>query len=141
MPKYYGTKQAKAAHQVEMAIMSMILGKSHQSHHESIDLLLICTDFISFPSKMCSQFTRITTIEQRRKYKTEFDNDYAEYMRLHADTERVSKRFAYLEESLKNETNNDQRYKVSFWGFSHRAYAIAHVYWRIPNWPTYHMFV
>lgn len=66
---------------------------------------------------MCSQFTRITTIEQRRKYKTEFDNDYAEYMRLHADTERVSKRFAYLEESLRNETNNDQRYKVGV-GFS-----------------------
>lgn len=60
----------------------------------------------------CSQFTRITTIEQRRKYKTEFDNDYAEYMRLHADTERVSKRFAYLEENLRNEMNNDQRYKV-----------------------------
>lgn len=59
-----------------------------------------------------SQFTRITSIEQRRKYKTEFDNDYAEYMRLHADTERVSKRFASLEESLRNEENNDQRYKV-----------------------------
>lgn len=59
-----------------------------------------------------SQFTRITSIEQRRRYKTEFDNDYEEYMRLHADTERVSRRFALLEESLRNEENNDQRYKV-----------------------------
>lgn len=95
-----------------MAIMSMILGKCQESHQS------ICCEFVlilfRFVSQMCSQFTRITTIEQRRKYKTEFDNDYAEYMRLHADTERVSKRFAYLEESLKNETNNDQRYKVTF---------------------------
>lgn len=59
-----------------------------------------------------SQFTRITTIDQRRQYKTEFDNDYAEYMRLHADTERISKRFTQLEERLRSEEHNDQRYKV-----------------------------
>lgn len=34
-------------------------------------------------------------------------------MRLHAETERVSRRFAQLEESLRNEVNNDQRHKVS----------------------------
>lgn len=60
-----------------------------------------------------SQFTRITSIEQRRRYKTEFDNDYSEYMLLHAENERVSKRFANLEESLKNEVHNDQKYKVN----------------------------
>lgn len=60
-----------------------------------------------------SQFTRITSIEQRRQYKTEFDKDYAEYMRLHAENERVSKRFAQLEESLRNTDHNEQRYKVS----------------------------
>lgn len=60
-----------------------------------------------------SQFTRITSIDQRRQYKTEFDNDYAEYMRLHADTERISKRFTQLEERLRSEENNDQRYKVN----------------------------
>lgn len=60
-----------------------------------------------------SQFTRIASIEQRRRYKTEFDNDYNEYMRLHAENERVSKRFAHLEESLKNEVHNDQKYKVN----------------------------
>lgn len=58
-----------------------------------------------------SQFTRITSIDQRRQYKTEFDNDYAEYMRLHADTERISKRFTQLEERLRSEEHNDQRYK------------------------------
>lgn len=34
-------------------------------------------------------------------------------MRLHAENERVSKRFAQLEESLRNTEHNDQRYKVS----------------------------
>lgn len=60
-----------------------------------------------------SQFTRITSIEQRRQYKTEFDKDYTEYMKLHAENERVSKRFAQLEESLRNTDHNEQRYKVS----------------------------
>lgn len=60
----------------------------------------------------CSQFTRITSIEQRRQYKTEFDKDYAEYMQLHAETQQVSRRFAQLDESLRNAKHNDTRYKV-----------------------------
>ncbi|XP_055316484.1 RNA polymerase II elongation factor Ell isoform X2 [Sitodiplosis mosellana] len=58
-----------------------------------------------------SQFTRITSIEQRRQYKTEFDKDYSDYMKLHAENERVSKRFAQLEESLRNTDHKNQRYK------------------------------
>lgn len=61
----------------------------------------------------CSDFTRITTIEQRRQYKTEFDNDYADYRRLHTVMENVSRRFAELEAQMRNEEHNDQRYKVS----------------------------
>lgn len=51
-------------------------------------------------------------MEQRRKYKTEFDNDYAEYRQLHAIMEKVSRRFAKLEEELRNEEHNDKKYKV-----------------------------
>lgn len=87
----------------------MILGKHRYNYEKEQQKLVRRILKIHF---ICSQFTRITTIEQRRQYKTEFDNDYAEYMRLHADTERVSKRFAYLEESLRNQVHNDQRYKV-----------------------------
>lgn len=60
-----------------------------------------------------SQFTRITSIEQRRQYKTEFDKDYSDYMKLHPEIERVSRRFAQLEESLRNTDHKNQRYKVS----------------------------
>lgn len=35
-------------------------------------------------------------------------------MKLHAENERVSRRFAQLEESLRNTDHNDQRYKVRF---------------------------
>lgn len=62
---------------------------------------------------ICSQYSRITSIEQRRRYKTEFDNDYAEYRRLHTDTVRVSKKFTQLEAKLRSVSNNDQKYKVN----------------------------
>lgn len=59
-----------------------------------------------------SQFTRITSIEQRRKYKTEFDNDYAEYRKLHAEVDQTSKRFEQLGKKLRNEKHNEQKYRV-----------------------------
>lgn len=51
-------------------------------------------------------------MEQRRKYKTEFDNDFQEYRRLHEIVERVSRKFAQLEENLQHERHNERRYKV-----------------------------
>ncbi|XP_053688421.1 RNA polymerase II elongation factor Ell-like isoform X2 [Sabethes cyaneus] len=57
------------------------------------------------------QFTRITSVEQRRKYKTEFDNDFQEYRRLHEIVERVSRKFAQLEGDLQQERHNERRYK------------------------------
>lgn len=57
------------------------------------------------------QFTRITSVEQRRKYKTEFDNDFQEYRRLHEIVERVTRKFAQLEENLQHERRNERRYK------------------------------
>lgn len=51
-------------------------------------------------------------MEQRRKYKTEFDNDFQEYRRLHEIVERVSRKFAQLEEDLQHQRNNERRYKV-----------------------------
>ncbi|XP_055596380.1 RNA polymerase II elongation factor Ell isoform X2 [Uranotaenia lowii] len=57
------------------------------------------------------QFTRITSVEQRRKYKTEFDNDFKEYRKLHETVDSVSRRFAQLEEDLKHQRHNERRYK------------------------------
>lgn len=65
----------------------------------------------SLKDDFSDQFTRITTVEQRRKYKTEFDNDFQEYRRLHEIVERVSRKFAQLEEDLQHQRNNERRYK------------------------------
>lgn len=65
----------------------------------------------SLKDDFSDQFTRITTVEQRRKYKTEFDNDFQEYRRLHEIVERVSRKFAQLEEDLQLQRNNERRYK------------------------------
>lgn len=65
----------------------------------------------SLKDDFSDQFTRITTVEQRRKYKTEFDNDFQEYRRLHEEVERVSRKFAQLEENLQHERLNERRYK------------------------------
>lgn len=61
-----------------------------------------------------SEYTTIKGIEQRRRYKADFNADYAEYRDLHAVVERVSRRFAQLEERLKQEDQSSQGYKVSW---------------------------
>ncbi|XP_015604168.1 RNA polymerase II elongation factor Ell isoform X2 [Cephus cinctus] len=48
-------------------------------------------------------YTTISSAEQRRRYKAEFNADYEEYRRLHTQVAKVSKRFAQLEERLKQE--------------------------------------
>ncbi|XP_029042354.1 RNA polymerase II elongation factor Ell [Osmia bicornis bicornis] len=48
-------------------------------------------------------YTTISSAEQRRRYKAEFNADYEEYRRLHAQVAKVSKRFAQLQERLKQE--------------------------------------
>jgi Occludin homology domain. len=50
--------------------------------------------------------------EQRRRYKADFTADYSEYRDLHAEVEKVSKRFALLEERLKQEERNSVTWKV-----------------------------
>lgn len=59
-----------------------------------------------------NQFTRITSVEQRRRYKTEFDNEYKEYRRLHEVLENASRKFAQYEDDLSHEPKDTQRYKV-----------------------------
>lgn len=43
----------------------------------------------------------------------DFNADYAEYRDLHGIVEKVSRRFAQLEERLKQENENSPKYKVS----------------------------
>ncbi|XP_043505857.1 RNA polymerase II elongation factor Ell-like [Polistes fuscatus] len=58
-------------------------------------------------------YTTICSLEQRRKYRTDFNQDYEEYKKLHAEVEIVSERFQQLEDRLKEEqaTGNIERWK------------------------------
>ncbi|KAJ8948932.1 hypothetical protein NQ314_008310 [Rhamnusium bicolor] len=57
------------------------------------------------------QYVTIQDTEQRRRYKSDFHADYAEYRDLHGVVEKVSRRFAQLEERLKQEDENSPRFK------------------------------
>jgi len=77
-----------------------------------------CADFLCLilANLWCfsfSEYVRITTVEQRRKYKTEFDTFYAEYRQLHEIMEKTRRRFAYLQEELSKVHQNERKYKVS----------------------------
>ena len=57
-------------------------------------------------------YISIRDSEQRRQYKADFTADYSEYRDLHAEVEKVSKRFAQLEERLRQEERNSVSWKV-----------------------------
>lgn len=65
-----------------------------------------------FPDYL-TEYTTIKNLEQRRRYKADFNADYAEYRKLHSEVEKVSRRFAQLEERLRQEKESTQAYKVS----------------------------
>lgn len=60
-----------------------------------------------------SDYPPITSVEQRRKYKTEFDKDYAEYRQLHLIMDKARRRFANLQKELSNVNPSERKYKVS----------------------------
>ncbi|PSN44161.1 hypothetical protein C0J52_17429 [Blattella germanica] len=51
-------------------------------------------------------YSSIRDSAQRKRYKADFTADYKEYRDLHAEVESVSKRFAQLEERLRQEEKN-----------------------------------
>lgn len=59
-----------------------------------------------------SQYTPIETVEQRIRYKDDFNTDYPSYRDLHTVIEKVSKKFAQLEERLRDEVRGSPEYQV-----------------------------
>jgi RNA polymerase II elongation factor ELL len=59
-----------------------------------------------------SDYPPITSVEQRRKYKTEFDKDFAEYRQLHLIIEKTREKFAALQQELSAVDKYDRKYRV-----------------------------
>ncbi|KAJ8951249.1 hypothetical protein NQ314_007695 [Rhamnusium bicolor] len=57
------------------------------------------------------QYVTIQDSEQRRRYKSDFNADHAEYRDLHGVVEKISRRLAQLVERLKQEDENSPRFK------------------------------
>jgi hypothetical protein len=77
------------------------------NHINNLTIMLISNDLI------CSDYPPITSVEQRRKYKTEFDKDYAEYRQLHTVMEKARKRFADLQTELRKVQSDERKYMVN----------------------------
>ncbi|GAB0098035.1 RNA polymerase II elongation factor Ell [Sergentomyia squamirostris] len=81
----------------------------HHRYEDANDLRNESGKFNGATHDFTNEFRRIETIEQRRQYKSIFDKDFAEYRKLHADIDQVSKKFAELEEALRFEEKRLRR--------------------------------
>lgn len=61
---------------------------------------------------LCRKYITITCPDQRSKYKEDFNAEYDEYRNLHSVIDRVSKKFAHLEERLRQEERGTEGYEV-----------------------------
>lgn len=86
----------------------MAFERPHRKVHLRRPILGLCAGIIiSFQciinlthKSSYSDYPPITSVEQRRKYKTEFDKDYSEYRQLHTVMEKARSRFAELQAEL-----------------------------------------
>lgn len=58
------------------------------------------------------QYQRIVSGEQRSRYKEDFNSQYNEYRNLHKAIDKVSKRFAQLEEELRQQHEGTTAWQV-----------------------------
>ncbi|RZF36318.1 hypothetical protein LSTR_LSTR006582 [Laodelphax striatellus] len=61
--------------------------------------------------KYLIDYPRIETLEERRRYKADFNTNYMEYRSLHSRVDKVARKFAALEESLKKEQKDSPAWK------------------------------
>ncbi|KAJ6646750.1 RNA polymerase II elongation factor Ell [Pseudolycoriella hygida] len=59
-----------------------------------------------------SEYSKITSMEQRRQYKKDFEKDFFEYKELFQDRQLITERFTDLESQLRQVTNNEQQHRV-----------------------------
>ena len=63
-------------------------------------------------SEYTHQYQRIVSSEQRSRYKEDFNSQYNEYRDLHKAIDKVSKRFAQLEDELRRQHEGTSAWQV-----------------------------
>ena len=64
------------------------------------------------PLEYTLQYKPIVSCEQRSRYKEDFNSQYNEYRDLHKAIDKVSKRFAQLEEKLRQQHEGTSAWQV-----------------------------
>ena len=68
---------------------------------------------VDAPAEYTLQYKPIVSCEQRSRYKEDFNSQYNEYRDLHKAIDKVSKRFAQLEEELRQQDEGTKDWQVS----------------------------
>jgi len=102
-------EQSIASPSLEETVRSSSPGESpeQQSHTDSPQMQLCPNKNLDF----LSVYTPIVSVEQRVRYKSEFNQYYAKYRALHKVLDTVSKKFAHLEARLKEAQKGSQDFK------------------------------
>ncbi|NXH51023.1 ELL factor, partial [Dicaeum eximium] len=58
------------------------------------------------------KYTAIVSLEQRQRYKDDFNAEYEEYGNLHAQIDKITKNFRHFEEQWKSLTPGSEAYQV-----------------------------
>lgn len=91
--------------------------KSNSIPHKSTDLNGMCNN-TSIPSSIpevadyLMKYTVIDSLEQRQKYKNDFNAEYSEYRGLHARIESITRQFTVLDNELKQLQQGTEKYKT-----------------------------
>lgn len=59
-----------------------------------------------------SKYHQIRTVDQRNKYKQEFNQEYEEYRNLHKNVEKVTRKFADLEVRMRQTPQGTEEFEV-----------------------------
>ncbi|XP_033477739.1 RNA polymerase II elongation factor ELL [Epinephelus lanceolatus] len=91
--------------------------KSNSIPHKSTDLNGMCNS-TSIPSSSPEvadyllKYTVISSLEQRQRYKNDFNAEYSEYRGLHARIECITRQFTVLDNELKQLHQGTDKYKT-----------------------------
>jgi RNA polymerase II elongation factor ELL len=84
--------------------------EKHQNNHETDTQKFDATSTSETPDYLLD-FTAITSADQRGRYKQSFNSEYEEYRMLHANIDKVTRRFKELEMSLRKEKEGTDNYE------------------------------
>ncbi|XP_053709352.1 RNA polymerase II elongation factor ELL isoform X1 [Synchiropus splendidus] len=90
--------------------------KSNSIPHKSTDLNGMCNSTTMFSAPELEDYsmtyTVINSLEQRQRYKNDFNSEYSEYRGLHARIEGITRQFTVLDNELKQLQHGTDKYKT-----------------------------